>query len=97
MLCAQDNSFQLITQLVEADFTCIDGFENEKVYLKKESIRVFDNGLFLNINQFMEIPISILHSDRKGCYLYLQEFFEGIYFCPGCNRPHAPPFCPIEK
>lgn len=82
-----ENSFHL-EKIFENSETCINQFENDRIYLNIDRIKITDRGNYLRLDNEEIIPLAIIYSDDKGSYITCNDFEIKDYWfykCPGCG------------
>lgn len=89
-LRAETESF-LLDILNETECTCVQGYEEDRIFINPKSITLSEEGVILNLDGFKSVMIPLLQGSRNG--VFLQKSFETILTsrkeskgpCPNCN------------
>ncbi len=103
-LFATLNVFSNESSLVEAlsfnENACVHHYDDEKIYLKEDIIKVTQQGIFLIINGNL-IPLETLHSDNQGVFIYASVSKHRLKKCRGCGEYYTfwctNPNCPLKQ
>ena len=91
-MCLHDDA---IEQIAANEINCVQGYENDKIYLKPSSMYPSEHGLYLNLNGVDFIRLSNVSSDDNGCFVIAREIFNRCPFCRQlyfvkCKNPQCP-------
>ena len=89
----------LIRVILANEESCVQKYDDDKIYLNPEHLVPAKNGLFLNVNG-MSIPIHSLFADEDGCYVAPLGKFDILNKCKGCGYEYfvycRTPGCPYN-
>jgi len=69
---------------------------DEKIYVLPEKVQVTANGIVLNLSSQNKVPLPVLLTDERGCYVpmnlfsdYISEYAQYV-MCPYCHAYPIP-------
>lgn len=82
----------LLDILKETECTCVQGYEEDRIFINPENITLSEEGVILNLDGFKSVAIPLLQGSRNG--VFLQQSFETILTsskeskgpCPNCGH-----------
>jgi len=84
VLSAEWNSV-LVKAILKNELTCVDHYEEDKVYLELKMLHVTEQGIVLHLNDKDSINLPLLASDSRGCYI-LWTNSKLLRTCYGCGK-----------
>ena len=75
-------------------------FEKDRLYVNPKSVLINENGIFLQIPDGAQIPLTALFSDSHGCYTSASAGLATVYpviTCRNCKTPFSPTIFDLGK
>jgi hypothetical protein len=98
---AFDSEANTYAQILANESYCVKGYDNDKVYLNPENIHTTDQGLLIEVQEGLYMPLSYLQADNTGCYIPMATGFEIFNKCPQCGESYfvtcRNPNCPSNQ